>query len=297
MSEKSGAFLWLYFKIYVGEAAYAMDSLVTNLLPELVVEARPCYWFFLRYYDERGPHIRFRLNVPTVGAEVAAAAIERAISDAVKKIHYLPQGVHRPLIALDLPTAKRSMYTVGAEKSEYEPEFAKYGGESLIDLAHDAFTISSEVAIAVLAAERVGTVSRKSLAPILMNAALEAFADEEPAATFWQKYALFWLGKAPDSGASWIASFEAKADELSRSGISVLADRLDSVAAKAVEQIRENLAKISAAYLQAKVDVETWNSVRFNLCHLMNNRLGFNMIEEAYLACLMERATTPRALQ
>ncbi|MEZ4687167.1 MAG: thiopeptide-type bacteriocin biosynthesis protein [Bacteroidia bacterium] len=56
---------WLYFKLYTGHKtadyviANSLFPLTENLLKQGLIEK----WFFIRYHDETGPHLRFRMEM------------------------------------------------------------------------------------------------------------------------------------------------------------------------------------------------------------------------------------------
>lgn len=63
---------WVYCKIYAGE--HQIDTLLGTVVYDLVgglkSEGRIDKWFFIRYRDESGFHLRLRLHAVRVGMKV-----------------------------------------------------------------------------------------------------------------------------------------------------------------------------------------------------------------------------------
>jgi thiopeptide-type bacteriocin biosynthesis protein len=59
----SGLAEWLYVKVYTGDQGAIFDDLILVTIPVLVQSLRPQRWFFIRYRDEHGVHLRIRLQV------------------------------------------------------------------------------------------------------------------------------------------------------------------------------------------------------------------------------------------
>src|SRR5262245_5701496 len=127
------AMTWSYVKIHhnPGPSGETTDRIlceaVAPSLREMRNEGLYDAYFFLRYIDETGPHVRLRTN---------KEALESRLRDS---------------IALRLAgVAPDSQIT----PARYEPEVAKYGGVEGMALAEAQFHASSEFALACLARTR-----------------------------------------------------------------------------------------------------------------------------------------------
>ena len=121
---------WLYLKLH--GSVRAQDDLLRDHIPELVrlaAQQGADGWFFIRYTDEAGHHLRLRLHgsrpaelwgsvVPAVGA-----LLEQWQHDGLIRSHSLAQ---------------------------YDPESERYGGPTAEPLAERAFQLDSEGATELL---------------------------------------------------------------------------------------------------------------------------------------------------
>ena len=88
---------WLYYKIYVGHVADGLEYLITQTLPALVTRSDVEQWFFLRYVDEGGPHLRLRLKARHAPSPLRTA-VDHAIDEALAMLPRLPLPFYRPAI-------------------------------------------------------------------------------------------------------------------------------------------------------------------------------------------------------
>ena len=104
------------------------DALVCDLIAptvaDLVARGLIDHWFFIRYRDERGPHLRLRL--------AANRAHRGEVEDQLRR--------------------RCDEYGPGLElcAAEYEPEYGRYGGEHLIGFSEQIFASSSRLALLAL---------------------------------------------------------------------------------------------------------------------------------------------------
>lgn len=115
---------WLFYEIYVGESL--ADNLLMGRLRTLVLSLqRYGYlksWFFVRYGDSLGPHIRLRFWCGT--RENAVRANEIA--------------------TLTLTSAMASCEINSYRISPYDRELRRYGGKESIQICEELFCINSE---------------------------------------------------------------------------------------------------------------------------------------------------------
>ena len=116
---------WVYFKIYCG--AFTADALLKNQILQIIVSlnANIDKWFFIRYNDQQGPHLRIRLKCHRFTSEIFTS-----INTALE--YYLQKG----LINICFDT--------------YEPEVLRYGGAETLDVCESIFCEDSKTIIQAL---------------------------------------------------------------------------------------------------------------------------------------------------
>lgn len=131
---------WWYVRVYPG-SAHALDAAVAAVVPwaRRQAEAVDAHrWFFMRYLDMTGQHVRLRIQ---------------AAPDAVDRLHTLLPEVDA--LVRDLPEARGGRRLLaGADLGElpgpravrpalYTPELEKYGGPAGSEVALDLFATAS----------------------------------------------------------------------------------------------------------------------------------------------------------
>jgi len=280
---------WLYYKIYVGNIAGGLDHLITGTLPKLCCRGDIERWFFIRYLDEGGLHLRLRLK-PCDGAGDLRPMLHPILEEALRALPRVPPPFYRPVISRPVAGALRRGGLIRTVESEYEPEVGNFG-EQGISVAEALFQLSSEVAMAVLIGERADLCSRKTLAPILMKAVFDAFLPHADL-SFWRRYSRYWLQITGESAQEWEPRFQGKARDLRTRGVPVLMpDAALTVQARdAVHAWCTGLSRGASDFetLQEPMRME-WPALASTFIHLMNSRLGIVPIEEAYLSALLNR--------
>jgi len=281
---------WVYVKLYAGAAADRFDYFLTDAAREIVARVQPDRWFFLRYADQAGPHLRLRLRTAKERAGEVLDTITPTCELAIQSLATLPPADYQPLIPPSgIGASPPNGGFVGVLPDTYEPEYDKFGGATGIAIAEAVFETSSEIAIAILRDEQAMAYSRKTALPILMAAAARAFVPRPGWPEFWDRYSRYWLGTGEKASAEWTARFRAKALELEHASVPIVpADaslhpslRLQSA------RWRAALDAAAAAYASARVPVPP-ALLASQFSHLMNNRLGCMPLEEAYLAALLQ---------
>lgn len=121
---------WLYLKLH--GSARAQDDLLREHVPALVELAGrhgADRWFFVRYTDDRGHHLRLRLHGTCPEALWGTAA---------------------PALGALLRTWQRDGLVRGHSLDQYDPETERYGGAAAQGPAEDVFQYDSEAAVALL---------------------------------------------------------------------------------------------------------------------------------------------------
>ena len=289
-----GPAAWIYLKLYLGQAVDKLDGLILETIPKILALGRFERWFFLRYLDEKGVHLRLRFKAPAENAAWLAGPIHALCEQGLEEMARRPPADYRPMVFPPNFEAHRSVSEnapVGIVADAYQPELEKFGGARGMPIAEEIFEASSRIALAILGDEAKRQYSRKTIAPCLMNVVHDAFAPPEGAERFWRDYSFYWLGGETTAAEDWRARFFEKGTRLREQQIPCvsLAD-LPAGATRLTDQWREQLQRASAAYAQIEdLGQVTTDILAFNFAHLMNNRLGLISLEEAYLAALLEQ--------
>lgn len=286
---------WIYYKLYLGSKADCADAVITDLYEKVVKDSGCSKWFYIRYMDEAGFHIRLRLEAASANVEALDKAIYPKIYDLIKGLHnYLP-SIYQPMVSLpeylDQPDYGKSA-KVYIDKGTYEPEADKYGSGRGVSISEDIFQVSSELACMILSDEYKDLYSRKTILPILMNESCVNFPSV-PFNEFWGQYSLYWLGGESTAADDWRAKFQVKADEITEAGHSILwpEEELPDEALAVINQWREALKSAALEYKKEEKNIVVRKDVlALNYAHLIMNRLGIATLEESYIATLLENA-------
>ena len=272
---------WLYYVLYPG-SPHKLDAVVEDLIRPAVATVRAfdvAGWFFLRYADELGAHLRFRVLAPRAVADALDPALRSFFDDALERI------AGRPSMATPRswwePLGMAGGSHVGCELGVYEPELEKYGGPAGVRRAERVFEASSELALSVLSPS-MNENDRRAVALAVMTAGARWSVSPHAWTAFWQAYAWHWSG-----------GDRAGADRL-RARYAAAAVARAPVARRRIEELSSDadFARTVGGYLQAlnqcwSEGAQDGSQLFFHFCHLMNNRLGIPPAEEAYLASLL----------
>jgi Lantibiotic biosynthesis dehydratase C-term len=130
---------WWYVRAYPGHPDL-MDEATRVLIPWLAEQAADedgSAWFFTRYWDMSGHHLRLRLKCSADGAD----RIHDRLPELVELLHSLgkPEPAGRLVpgsVPQGLPQVKQARCCL------YSPELAKYGGSDGVARAEQLFTAS-----------------------------------------------------------------------------------------------------------------------------------------------------------
>jgi thiopeptide-type bacteriocin biosynthesis protein len=279
---------WNYYKLLLGNYVWAYDQLISDMA-EIVQDPRVKQWFFIRYADEDGFHIRLRLRTPATDGKAFDREIYPKLHDMVMQLSNLP--VEKVVKLVKVPGQEFNRATsYGVKRDQYKPETDIYGGIAGVAIAERLFQISSEIAVDLIREDRKGSISRKDLAPTLMLATLEEFKISKSLTSFLSYYTDYWIMSVP-SGDEYITVFEDKCRDLMNSGIPIVRpdDQYNPMSSAILKKWRKSLSEAQAAYKKIDVYTETLaERLLFYFIHLMNNRLGFNILDEIYLAVLVK---------
>ena len=288
---------WVYYKVYLGRYVDRFDFACAYLARRVREDIAPRHWFFLRYSDGGGPHVRMRWREGRGSRQSQVSTFEALAEALYSELVYASPGTYRPLVNLQgiaSPAPVHPLAEAIAVEAAYEPELDVFLGPAHIDIAHDVFQASSEIALDLLALDANGSISRKTMAPLLMRTVADVLLDEPDRAPFLGAYQGYWLARDAIRLDHLSGEFERKAMALRNARHPLFPDLDDvSPAARAiVSRWRETLAHARRAYNGAIPDRRRFPSnLPFQFMHLMNNRIGINVLDEAYLACLVRAYT------
>ncbi|KLE38497.1 hypothetical protein ABA78_09510 [Serratia sp. TEL] len=271
-----------------------MDFLITQGLTQALAYTPDSPWFFLRYIDEKGLHLRVRFLLQEKDSQRLETAIYAALHDALNSLPLRPANLWTPLVSFrgntPFPTHELPVH---CERAEYEPETDVYGGETGIGIAEALFHQSSDIARAILLAEAGGGMTRKEFALPLMLAMLETFIPVARRSAFLESFSTFWLAGSADIGMI-KNSFTDRAWELIDENSVLLSPQIrqDAQSAElvdrwqsALDQTRRNYERHCERYSDGLA-----KNLAFQFMHLMNNRLGLSTLDEAWLAVLLSKS-------
>lgn len=137
---------WWFAQIYTSGFEGA-DPLIADVLPAMIAQVRPLgmqRWFFMRYLDDHGPHVRLRV--------LGNRAVQDRLQDSRHELRDQINAIcAQPIRHEFITTVPRETYEgrlgTGSRGALYEPELTKYGGPSGVALAEELFEFSSELAL------------------------------------------------------------------------------------------------------------------------------------------------------
>lgn len=289
------AFEWTYYKLYIGASYDALDFVITDCMDDAIQRFGEHGWFFLRYLDEGGLHLRVRFCLKKSTLAETEPELFAALHGGLSLLSQRLLNTYSPLltfggIAVDPP---QQVLGTSCLRFEYEPELDIFGGAIGVAIAEQVFCISSVLAREILRKDASAELSRKNCALPLFIETINTFVADREVTGFLERYANFWLSADAALGAH-KGVFLEKAYNMVDEGITILppvTDYPQTVAEltdrwkTALVNARERYERKCPAYSKELAD-----TLAFYFSHLMNNRLGFSTVEESYLAILLSAA-------
>lgn len=284
---------WLFYLIYPGRFE-ALDLILREIVAPSVDCARAMIgieqWFYLRYFDERGPHLRLRFK----GDAESISALQQAVDDLLsRELPRITRTSPQPMRGLlPLPYPVDTFDHVGYEYGMYEPEYEKYGGHTGVAIAEGFFHISSEIVLKMmLKQENLNMLSRALIALLLMHGAAKEALPEQQRDAYWERYSQYWLGGEGSAASrrmdTVIAAAQRRGDGVSRACTQLLLEEgIPDLVATYQAGVRDALSKAQ----QAGITVPS-AGLCFHYMHLTNNRLGISPWDEGYLARLAQASS------
>lgn len=286
---------WHSFYAYVGRHGIdGLEHLIAAAIPAVLRGSNAEEWFFLRYGDERGLHLRVRLKFRRGPEEAAASSgVERVLASHLQSMALAKHSTYRRMLPASFPDLFDLYSTAGSrqfpfvESAEYQPELATYGPNGM-PIAERLFKVSSALAVRIVQGERAGDLDRKRILPALMAAVASAFTRSASAA-FWDRYYAYWMNSDPGCLREWRPVFQARARRLVAAGYRLL---LPPGELSNLEQLllqRWTCAlDVAVAGLSRVEPGRSAERLAFAFIHLMSNRLGVSYAEESYLAQILQ---------
>lgn len=283
---------WWFTRIYT-HGFDGADPLITQLLPALVAEGRALgleRWFFMRYLDTHGPHVRLRV----LGNRRVLDRLQRAHQELQQQVEdsicTLPTR-HEFIAALPR-TDYEGRQGTGVHAALYEPEVAKYGGPEGTALAEGLFEFSSDLAL--WACDRFEkTTDRADLATLLLGDVGDSLLRGPNAASqhrqqigwdqYWDRHLRWWTAHRGDQGD---AAREQIQHDVYEQAPEIRSSLIDTARLPGVASWRRRWWLAFDSYLARAQAVGVDRSpqhLAFHQAHMMLNRLGFLPPEEAVL--------------
>ncbi|MFI6604806.1 thiopeptide-type bacteriocin biosynthesis protein [Nonomuraea sp. NPDC050536] len=236
---------WLYYRMIVRSGDHLQD-VVEHPLSQLIAAAEGIErWFFLRFTDRWGPHIRLRLAGPP---------------DRISEVRRLARQVFE---IQDAWPNRLAESWHGARLSLYEPELAKYGGVAGVASAERVFQASSELALSLTGP---GCRERRLATALAITRMAVELLPPAGRRSFLYHMAWYWTGQ----------------DQERRARIRLLACRRPvepaPLSGSEVDLHGHHLERALAE------GPRTAPHLLFHFIHTTNNRLGLNVLEEALIA-------------
>ena len=272
----SDASQWSSFHIYMGEYLDRAEGVVREALPAIAGDAE---WFFLYFTDELGPHLRLRVRAGARDPD----AIEDDLHQVVAELPEREKAIGGPLVTIAGMSRPSPGGRVGVRAVAYPRDLQKYRTDAIATLAEASFVASTRLVVGILANERAGRFAKKSAAPALLWE-LVRHLPEDRRAHFLDTCADFALGAA--DAAALKPNFTQAGRSARERALPVLVERARMPASIAAD-LDAWSASLGLLLAAAGDDAAFRSLLLMDAAHLCNNRLGFNFVDEAYLALLV----------
>ncbi|NUW36606.1 hypothetical protein HTZ77_35140 [Nonomuraea sp. SMC257] len=268
---------WLYCAIYPG-AFERLDQVVRELVPPVrdLVGDHGGRWFFLRFMDSGGPHVRLRVH----GAYPLLDRVYERLTSRFPAFLDTARATPGQTYAR-LPGSPVLDYWEGIDVRLYEPELRRYGGTAGVRVAEEHFMLSSSIVVRALETD-LSPEQRSALATLAMASAVRHAVPGMDRA-FWSKYFWYWTGRDEDGSEARRAAAVATAERLATAATSCA---LPERRRRAAEEFGEAVGATARRAAGRGIPLTPWQWV-FHLVHLHNNRLGVPPEEEAVLAAVL----------
>jgi len=279
MRGETQALDWWYIRAYPGDVTL-MDEAVALLLPwlrDVAAREQADRWFFVRYWDLTGHHLRLRIRL----SADAAYRLHARLDDVVDLLGCLPaQGEDRKLVPGAAPAGIRGVQRVSA--CLYAPELAKYGGERGVALAEELFTASSSWIADNRLTDLAQPGERAALAVAFMRDLVQAALPAPGVSAFWEQHRRQWGGHL-----RMLVRTQQELSALMTSVASSMAGGAD-VTPRLARSVDEHVKTVVAALDRAEAERNPVPRpvLLLHYLHMEMNRWGFVPAEECALGIL-----------
>ncbi|WZX99225.1 thiopeptide-type bacteriocin biosynthesis protein [Bacillus sp. FSL W7-1360] len=284
---------WVFYSVYPGRVEY-LDDLVAEVVAPCAerLSAREDVhrWFYIRYIDEQGPHIRLRFQVNIDSVHFIEKGIEELLERELFRITSEPIPKMTRLIPFHPDQLAKSEAEVIFQQEIYEPEYEKYGGKKGVDIAERCFESSSMLALVALKLERARVIDRFNLSLCIMDQATKELSfSERECDDLWEEMLHHWSGSSFPGG----EEYKEKLVDGAKKRRQIVDEMLKGYESNS--EVKEAVSAYCHCLKEAFDEVEASPQIRlskghlmFHYTHMMNNRLGVWPIEEAYLAAILQ---------
>ncbi|MFJ7159588.1 lantibiotic dehydratase C-terminal domain-containing protein [Streptomyces sp. NPDC101118] len=265
---------WWYVRVYPGGPG-RMDAAVRTLVPWLAAQAGRLgseEWFFIRYWDATGHHLRLRLRAGAAEVDALDAVAREELTGLLDTLEERPEdGVG--LLPGALPPGSPAR---GVVPSLYAPELAKYGGPEGVAVAERIFHLDSAFCAALDLAALPRRYERAAHAVHFARALTARVLTEEERDVFWVHHRTRW---------GWQLRLAAAGEQLRPllGGVSAGVREQGAPAPGARARLEAHADALAELVLQAPGPRP--HQLLHHL-HMVMNRLGFPPGEEAALGML-----------
>ncbi len=274
---------WLYLQVFFGRSAeLGRDILLDCLAPQTqnLLAAGQIAKFFYLYYSEGGNHIRLRLT----GAGDALSHHARPALEAA--LHAYKARI----------TDQDAMPDEGFplwQYATYEPEYYKFGGERGMPIAESHFQTSSEAAIVVQTAVRQQRLTAQQAVIILVEELVKNMGYRTPATrlALYSGCRDYWLQTIlAGERETWLAYYKQRSAQIGDSIAHMLQKTAYPKALAGLLPWWRRKAAENHNQLTSHVAPQHHPLIVQNYIHLLHNRAGLSIAQEAFLLHVLAEA-------
>ncbi len=281
---------WWHFSVMTGGFDVA-DGIIADLVTPLAAQARVLgakRWFYTRCDEPSSAQVRMRILAPQSTIDRLQGIQRSLLAQAGGVMPQLTIKQHQ-----SLPASDRSFSSFGAADPQLEAELVTYGGVEGLQLAEEAFELSSE--LCAWATQRYSkTQSRSAIAALLLFDSARSMMKGPRSANWQDRRRLSWDYYWDSHLKTCTANFGPRATGVREAMTAQIEARLSpmhslmaaTAAESAVHNWRRRWFRALDTYLykadKARVSRSAQHLTVYQ-AHTLLNRLGFTSREEAAL--------------